>query len=111
MEDCHEGAGHSSPSSSRSDVLDELSSVRQSCSTQWQGLRGHGQPDDVRSGTEMQVKTDRKDLHQSLREMDQGSRVIFEPELHQGGFRQEGGEPRCPAEGERERSFQGQGSM
>jgi hypothetical protein len=32
----------------------------------------------VCSGIEIQVKTDRKDLHRSLYEMDQGSWVIFE---------------------------------
>src|SRR5690606_31757498 len=32
----------------------------------------------VRSGTEIKVKTDRKELNVSLREMDQGSWVIFE---------------------------------
>lgn len=46
-----------------------------------------------RSGIEMQVKTDRKDLHLSLREMDHGSSVIFElPGFTKAGSGKEGGE-------------------
>ena len=45
---------------------------------QWQGLQDHGQPEHVRAGTEIRVKTERPEVAISLTEMAKDSWVMFE---------------------------------